>query len=104
MVQIRVAGEGPWVRVDVEDNGIGIAESELNNIFHRFYRSDHAHPAETEGTGLGLAICHQIIKAHGGRIEVKSGLGQGSTFSTFLADAAQITSEEESITDFAVLA
>jgi two-component system phosphate regulon sensor histidine kinase PhoR len=93
------------VRVDVEDNGMGIAESELGNIFHRFYRSHHAHPAETEGTGLGLAICHQIITAHGGRIEVKSAPGCGSTFSTFLPDAAKLTSEEEeSVADLAPLA
>jgi two-component system OmpR family sensor kinase len=105
LVSIHILEDGPWVRVDVEDHGIGIAESELDHIFDRFYRSDHAHPAETEGTGLGLAICQQIIKAHRGRIEVSSRLGLGSTFSTFLPDAAKITSEEEeTVTDLVALA
>lgn len=95
IVHIRVMEDGQWVRIDVKDNGIGIPESELDKIFHRFYRLDHAHPTETEGTGLGLAIAQQVIKAHGGRIEVRSTIGQGSTFSVFLPDADKLTSEEE---------
>lgn len=95
MVHIRVMEDDQWVRIDVKDNGVGIAESELDNIFRRFYRIDHARSTEAEGTGLGLAICHQVIKAHGGRIEVSSTIGQGSTFSVFLPDAAKLTSEEE---------
>jgi signal transduction histidine kinase len=95
VVHVSLSRDGPWVRIDVEDNGVGIAEPQLENIFRRFYRVDHTHLTETEGTGLGLAICHQIVQAHSGRIDVSSRPGQGSTFSVFLLDAASLTIEED---------
>lgn len=65
--------------VSIEDTGIGIPESELEKIFDRFYRVD-ASRSVTVGSGLGLSIVKTIIEAHGGRIEVKSRPGKGSTF------------------------
>ncbi len=94
-VQTQLSGDGQWARIDIKDNGLGIAELELEKVFHRFYRIDHAHSTKTEGTGLGLAICDQVIKAHGGRIEVTSGIGQGSIFSVFLPDAAILTCDDD---------
>jgi two-component system, OmpR family, sensor histidine kinase SenX3 len=64
----------------VTDQGIGIAPDELDRIFERFYRADQARSRSTGGTGLGLAIVKHIATNHGGRVEVASTLGGGSTF------------------------
>jgi signal transduction histidine kinase len=68
--------------LQVCDTGAGIAADDLPHIFERFYRSDRsrARESQTRGNGLGLSICLAIIRAHGGRIEVQSAPGQGSTF------------------------
>ena len=71
-----------FVRVDIADTGIGIAEEEQAKIFGRFYRSDAV--AESEGVGIGLYLARQIAAGQGGYIKVKSALGQGSVFSVFL--------------------
>ncbi|MDR1951519.1 MAG: GHKL domain-containing protein [Bacteroidales bacterium] len=67
--------------VEVSDNGIGIAESEIPRIFERFYRTEKARSREKGGTGLGLAIVKHILKAHHQNITVRSTLGAGTTFS-----------------------
>ncbi len=76
-----VAGE-MFVRIDVADQGMGIAEQEWNDIFKRFYRSKQA--ATQEGVGIGLYLAREIIVAQGGYIKVSSKLGEGSIFSLFL--------------------
>jgi signal transduction histidine kinase len=68
----------------VKDTGIGISEADLPHIFERFYRSDRVRNREEGGAGLGLAIAEWIARSHGGRIEVESALGVGSTFSIIL--------------------
>ena len=68
------------VIAEVIDQGHGIARSELSKIFEPFYTTK----APGRGTGLGLSICYGIIQEHGGRIEVDSALGQGSTFRVLL--------------------
>jgi two-component system phosphate regulon sensor histidine kinase PhoR len=70
--------------IDVVDTGVGIADEHLSRIFERFYRVDKERSREAGGTGLGLAIVKHIIEAHGGKVEVRSELGKGSTFSVSL--------------------
>ncbi len=64
----------------VIDNGPGIPEEHHSRLFERFYRVDAGRSRETGGTGLGLAIAKHIVQSHGGVIEVKSKLGQGTEF------------------------
>lgn len=73
-------GDEDFVDISVSDNGIGIAEEEVQRIFERFYRVDYARSRENGGTGLGLSIVKHIAAAHGGYVHVWSKLGQGSTF------------------------
>jgi len=73
-----------FVRLEIEDNGIGISEEHVEHIFDRFYRVDVSSIRQTGGTGLGLAICKGIMQAHGGDIEVTSELGHGSTFTLLI--------------------
>jgi signal transduction histidine kinase/GAF domain-containing protein len=79
------------VQVDVTDTGIGIAPQDQEKLFTRFFRADHPGVRRVAGTGLGLSIAKSIVDMHGGRIWVKSQLGEGSTFSftLSLADYAQ---------------
>jgi signal transduction histidine kinase len=77
---LTARAEGRWVRLSVEDQGVGIARRDRKRIFERFYRVDNLLTRKTEGSGLGLAITKRIIEAHGGRITLKSELGKGSRF------------------------
>ncbi len=81
MLSARPAGE--QVLVAVSDTGAGIAPEDLPHIFDRFYRAD-ASRMRTGGSGLGLSIARALVEAHGGRIEVKSKLGQGTVFTIAL--------------------
>lgn len=75
---------GRWLRLFVRDNGVGIPKPEQRRIFQKFYRVDERLSRAVEGTGLGLAIVHHIVQAHGGKVEVESEPGQGSTFTIVL--------------------
>ena len=66
--------------ISVTDQGIGIPQRDLERIFERFYRVDPARSRATGGTGLGLAIVKHVTAAHGGKVTVRSKVGEGSTF------------------------
>jgi signal transduction histidine kinase len=74
----RTSTGGQWVRILVEDNGIGFDEKYLDRIFQPFQRL-HGR-SHYEGTGMGLAICRKIVERHGGTITAKSAPGKGTTF------------------------
>ncbi|SBT48314.1 two-component system, OmpR family, sensor histidine kinase SenX3 [Micromonospora auratinigra] len=79
-VRVTARSTDDHVEVAVADQGIGIAPNEVDRIFERFYRADRARSRSTGGTGLGLAIVKHIAGNHGGRVDVSSTLGGGSTF------------------------
>ncbi|NLI83098.1 MAG: response regulator [Deltaproteobacteria bacterium] len=83
-VRIRAEERDDWVVVECEDTGFGVDEKEIPFIFDQFYRGKAREVREQQGTGLGLAIVHRIVRAHGGKIEVRSQPGKGSTFSVYL--------------------
>jgi two-component system sensor histidine kinase SenX3 len=75
------------VEISVSDEGIGIADKDLDRVFERFYRADPARSRATGGTGLGLAIVKHIATNHGGEVTVWSAEGAGSTFTLRLPAA-----------------
>ncbi len=90
-VQVRASPEGGELVVAVRDYGCGIAPEHLPRIFERFYRVDKSRSRSLGGTGLGLAIVKHIAQAHGGRVEVESIVGEGSTFTIRLPNRASQT-------------
>lgn len=78
-VAVTAEQEGNSIKVSIVDNGIGIPQSVIGNLFHKFYRS-HRSRETVAGTGIGLYICKAIVESHGGKIGVSSIEGQGSTF------------------------
>ncbi len=70
--------------IDVEDTGIGIAESELPRLFDKFFRSSDQRVQEETGTGLGLSLAYEVVRLHSGKLTVTSELNKGSKFSISL--------------------
>ena len=91
-VSVSVMPREGWAQLTVHDQGIGIDESDIDDMFTRHHRAGTARQAGIAGTGLGLAICKQIAVAHGGSIDVDSSRGVGSTFRVRL----RLVSSEES--------
>jgi two-component system, OmpR family, phosphate regulon sensor histidine kinase PhoR len=83
-VQVRLNQEPGGVAVEVVDSGIGIPAEEQGRIFERFYVVDKSRSRQAGGTGLGLSIVKHIVELHGGKIDLKSTPGLGSTFRVFL--------------------
>jgi signal transduction histidine kinase len=77
------------VFIAVTDNGLGLSRAERKNIFRQFYQVDQKLSRSRGGCGLGLALVHHIVEAHGGRVDIESQLGRGSTFTVSIPIAAQ---------------
>lgn len=88
-------GAGRMVAVAVTDQGEGIARTHLPRLTERFYRVDAARSRALGGTGLGLAIVKHILNRHRGRLTIESKVGEGSTFTVYLAVAAEATGVDE---------
>lgn len=96
-IRLSVTEYELFVRIDVQDNGIGIAEKEQAQVFGRFYRSQSV--ADRQGVGIGLYLAREIITKEGGYIKLSSKEGGGSLFSVFLprTEAARPTGSTENL-------
>lgn len=83
-VTVILEEDSGFLKLSVEDKGLGIPEKDLDNIFQRFYQVDKARSKKVGGSGLGLSIVEMIVTKHFGRIDVKSELGKGTTFTLIL--------------------
>jgi two-component system, OmpR family, phosphate regulon sensor histidine kinase PhoR len=92
-VVVKFIKEGGQIKIDVCDNGPGIAEEHIDRIFERFYRVDKSRARLKGGTGLGLAIVKHIVEAHNSTIHVKSKSGKGTTFTFKLPQKAKKKAE-----------
>jgi two-component system sensor histidine kinase SenX3 len=86
-VSVGVQRRDALVRIAVVDQGAGIGPEQRERVFERFYRGDEARSRETGGSGLGLSIVKHIANDHGGRVELWSTEGKGSTFTLVLPEA-----------------
>lgn len=86
-ITISARRDNQRLRLSVQDQGIGMDETELKHIFRKFYRTRRAEASGEAGTGIGLAIVEQVVSHHGGRIEVTSKPGAGSCFTLVLPAA-----------------
>ncbi len=85
LVRLSAVRAGDLIEIRVTDTGAGIPPEVLPRIFERFYQADPARQAgKKHGAGLGLAIVREIVRAHGGKISVRSAVGQGSEFTVQL--------------------
>lgn len=88
-VELEVYREGTDVYVRVSDNGPGIPLEAQARVFERFYRVDSSRTRDKGGTGLGLAIVKHVAETHGGEVELKSAVGEGSVFTVRLPGVAE---------------
>lgn len=88
-VHVTLNSDTDNLYIRIEDNGFGIPEASMDQIFERFYRADTSHSREIEGTGLGLSIVKNIIRLHGGQIRAESIEGEGSTFTVMIPLASE---------------
>ena len=94
-IKVGLRREGDRVLLSVSDHGIGIPRAEHRRIFEKFYRAETSLVHTTKGSGLGLALVQHITEAHGGRVELVSAPGEGSTFTLSLPVAPEPRPVEE---------
>ncbi len=88
-VEVYGRRNGGEVSISVKDQGMGLDEQEIHNIFKKFYRTRRAEASGETGTGIGLSIVEQIVTQHGGRVEVASAPGRGSCFTIVIPASGQ---------------
>lgn len=92
IIKVTAKANSSFVEVDFTDNGIGMPESVISNLFQKFYRS-HRSRETVAGTGIGLYICKAIVESHGGTISVHSEEGKGSTFTVSIPIYATVATK-----------
>jgi two-component system OmpR family sensor kinase len=92
-ITVRCGAEGGAAWATIDDTGIGMTAEIQERIFEKFYRALEARQVEAQGLGLGLALVQELIEAHGGRVEVQSAPGVGSTFRVVLPQGDVVDTE-----------
>jgi two-component system phosphate regulon sensor histidine kinase PhoR len=94
-IKMILGGEKENIFIEIQDKGIGISEEDQKKVFDKFYRVSSGLVHTTKGTGLGLSLVKQIIDAHKGTIELKSKVGEGSSFKLLFPKQSQINIGEK---------
>jgi signal transduction histidine kinase len=89
-VELHVRGDAWGSVIEVRDTGIGISRADLPHVFDRFWRSDRSRSRATGGSGIGLAVVRELVRAHHGRVDLQSELGQGTTARVVLPSGAAV--------------
>jgi signal transduction histidine kinase len=79
-IEVVLRQDEQYVIIEVKDHGIGISGPDLQKIFDPYFRAQFSDTITRRGAGLGLTLVQQIVESHGGRVEVESTAGSGSTF------------------------
>lgn len=93
-IEIEIRQEHPYAVISITDEGCGMSAQECSTIFEKFSQARSASTASVKGTGLGLSVVKALAEAHGGRVEVVSSIGKGSTFSLYIPLAHSSDSTE----------
>ena len=83
-VRVALVCRDKFIGICVEDQGLGISKDEQRSIFQKFVRGSAARTLIVKGTGIGLTMANQIVRSHGGRVELVSEIGQGTRFTILL--------------------
>ena len=97
VIDIRILDEIDSVRVEIEDNGKGIAAKDLSSIFERFFRTDASRNSSKGGSGIGLSIVKKIIEDHGGYIWATSKEGEGTCLHFVIRKYREVENNEQNI-------
>jgi two-component system phosphate regulon sensor histidine kinase PhoR len=84
VISIATSTQNKEIKIDIQDNGVGIRQEEFKKIFQRFYRVPTGNLHDVKGFGLGLSYVKLIVEAHGGKISVSSKPGEGSCFTIII--------------------
>lgn len=93
-IEIDIRTEAPFAVISIKDEGCGMSPQECASIFEKFSQAGSAKTTAMKGTGLGLAVVKALAEAHGGRVEVSSAIGKGSTFSLYIPLASSENTSE----------
>ena len=99
IISMNVREDDKWVYLDIQDNGQGIAENDIDFIFDRFYRSDSSRSSTNAGSGIGLSIVKKIVTDHGGTIKAESVPGEGTTMHVTLPKYKQVREPVRRLSD-----
>ena len=97
IIDIRILDEADAIKVEIEDNGRGIAAKDLPNIFDRFYRTDSSRNSSKGGSGIGLSIVKKIVEDHGGYIYATSKEGEGTCMHFIIRKYEEMKDDEQNI-------
>ena len=99
-IEVYMKSDDNFIYITIKDNGIGISKEKIDHIFQRFYQVDNLLSRGSEGSGIGLCIVDEIIRMHGGKINIESEINKGTTFEIVLnVSKSNFIDKEEEKTD-----